>query len=683
MKHTINIALIGNPNVGKTSVFNMLTGLKQKVGNYPGITVEKKVGVFKVNNQLKANIVDLPGSYSINATSKDEQVVLDLLYDQNNEHYPDLIVVVADVENIKRNLLLFTQIKDLGLPTILAVNMADRMGPKGISLDIQSLEAALDTKVVLLSVRENKGFEELKGAIASYKELSKEKIIDIKSIDTAYFEQFAAANPNKDVYQHWLVQDGSSSSEIKKIQHKETVKRYQIINEALNKSYAVNALEASDIRSKMDRVLTHWFFGYAIFFGIMLLIFQSVFDWSSIPMDFIDGLFASLIESLKETLPAGKLTDLITDGVIAGINGVVIFIPQIAILFLFISLLEESGYMSRVVFLMDRIMRPFGLNGKSIVPLISGTACAIPAIMSARNIENWKERLITILITPFTTCSARIPVYVIIISLVVPDKKVFGFIGLQGLTMTGLYILGFFMAIISAWILNKIIKSKQKSYFVVEMPTYRLPLLKNVFYTVVEKTKSFVFGAGKIILPLSVLLWFLGTHGPGDNFTNAEEIITSTYVDQQLSEEDLQDKVASFKLESSYMGLIGKGIEPVVRPLGYDWKIGIAVIASFSAREVFVGTLATIYSVGSHADEEDISLIKDRMMRETFPDGTKVFTLATGVSILLFYAFAMQCISTVAITRKETNSLKWTVIQAVGMTLFAYIVSFVAYQLLK
>lgn len=683
MKHTINIALIGNPNVGKTSVFNMLTGLKQKVGNYPGITVEKKVGVFKVNNQLKANIVDLPGSYSINATSKDEQVVLDLLYDQNNEHYPDLIVVVADVENIKRNLLLFTQIKDLGLPTILAVNMADRMGPNGISLDIQSLEAALDTKVVLLSVRENKGFEELKGAIASYKELSKEKIIDIKSIDTAYFEQFAAANPNKDVYQHWLVQDGSSSSEIKKIQHKETVKRYQIINEALNKSYAVNALEASDIRSKMDRVLTHWFFGYAIFFGIMLLIFQSVFDWSSIPMDFIDGLFASLIESLKETLPAGKLTDLITDGVIAGINGVVIFIPQIAILFLFISLLEESGYMSRVVFLMDRIMRPFGLNGKSIVPLISGTACAIPAIMSARNIENWKERLITILITPFTTCSARIPVYVIIISLVVPDKKVFGFIGLQGLTMTGLYILGFFMAIISAWILNKIIKSKQKSYFVVEMPTYRLPLLKNVFYTVVEKTKSFVFGAGKIILPLSVLLWFLGTHGPGDNFTNAEEIITSTYVDQQLSEEDLQDKVASFKLESSYMGLIGKGIEPVVRPLGYDWKIGIAVIASFSAREVFVGTLATIYSVGSHADEEDISLIKDRMMRETFPDGTKVFTLATGVSILLFYAFAMQCISTVAITRKETNSLKWTVIQAVGMTLFAYIVSFVAYQLLK
>ncbi|MBQ0117943.1 MAG: ferrous iron transport protein B [Flavobacterium sp.] len=683
MKHTINIALIGNPNVGKTSVFNMLTGLKQKVGNYPGITVEKKVGVFKVNNQLKANILDLPGSYSINATSKDEQVVLDLLFDQNNEHYPDVVLVVADVENIKRNLLLFTQIKDLGLPTILAVNMADRMGPKGISLDIQSLEAALDTKVVLLSVRENKGFEELKGAIASYKELSKEKIIDIKSIDTAHFEQFAAANPNKDVYQHWLVQDGSSSSEIKKIQHKETVKRYQIINEALNKSYAVNALEASDIRSKMDRVLTHWFFGYAIFFGIMLLIFQSVFDWSSIPMDFIDGLFASLIESLKETLPAGKLTDLITDGVIAGINGVVIFIPQIAILFLFISLLEESGYMSRVVFLMDRIMRPFGLNGKSIVPLISGTACAIPAIMSARNIENWKERLITILITPFTTCSARIPVYVIIISLVVPDKKVFGFIGLQGLTMTGLYILGFFMAIISAWILNKIIKSKQKSYFVVEMPTYRLPLLKNVFYTVVEKTKSFVFGAGKIILPLSVLLWFLGTHGPGDNFTNAEEIITSTYVDQQLSEEDLQDKVASFKLESSYMGLIGKSIEPVVRPLGYDWKIGIAVIASFSAREVFVGTLATIYSVGSHADEEDISLIKDRMMRETFPDGTKVFTLATGVSILLFYAFAMQCISTVAITRKETNSLKWTVIQAVGMTLFAYIVSFVAYQLLK
>nr|WP_317630816.1 ferrous iron transport protein B [uncultured Flavobacterium sp.] len=680
MTTPIKVALIGNPNVGKTSVFNALTGLNQKVGNYPGITVDKKTGICKIDDETKAEIIDLPGTYSINPTSLDEEVALKLLVETNHSDKPDVVVLVAEVENLKRNLLLFSQVKDLGFPTILAINMADRMTANGITIDVEALEKKFDTKIVLISAKGNTGTNDLKQAIKNYKSLATNSVFDITSIAT---EEHKITD-----YSHWLLQTIENDkkevpdSKIKKLQHLETVKRYQIINEFLKNNYKKDSSTATGLRYKLDAILTHKVWGYVIFFGIMLLVFQSIFEWSSIPMDFIDETFATFNDWLKNTLPAGKLTDLITDGLIAGINGVVIFIPQIAILFLFISILEESGYMSRVVFLMDRIMRPFGLNGKSIVPLISGTACAIPAIMSARNIENNKERLITMLITPFTTCSARIPVYVIIISLVIPDTKAFGFLTWQSLVMTAMYLLGFLAAILSGWILSKFIKSDRKSYFISEMPEYRAPIFKNVAYNVWDKTKAFVFGAGKIILPLSVLLWFLGTHGT-TSFDNAEQIITTQYASQNLSEDIMADKIAAFQLENSYMGHIGKVIEPIVTPLGYDWKIGIAVLTSFSAREVFVGTLATIYNIGSHAKDEDFTLILDVMRNEVRADGTPVFTLATGVSILLFYAFAMQCISTIAITRKETNSLKWTIYQAVGMTVFAYIVSFLAYQILK
>lgn len=680
MTTPIKVALIGNPNVGKTSVFNALTGLNQKVGNYPGITVDKKTGICKIDDETKAEIIDLPGTYSINPTSLDEEVALKLLVETNHSDKPDVVVLVAEVENLKRNLLLFSQVKDLGFPTILAINMADRMTANGITIDVEALEKKFDTKIVLISAKGNTGTNDLRQAIKNYKSLATNSVFDITSIAT---EEHKITD-----YSHWLLQTIENDkkevpdSKIKKLQHLETVKRYQIINEFLKNNYKKDSSTATGLRYKLDAILTHKVWGYVIFFGIMLLVFQSIFEWSSIPMDFIDETFATFNDWLKNTLPAGKLTDLITDGLIAGINGVVIFIPQIAILFLFISILEESGYMSRVVFLMDRIMRPFGLNGKSIVPLISGTACAIPAIMSARNIENNKERLITMLITPFTTCSARIPVYVIIISLVIPDTKAFGFFTWQSLVMTAMYLLGFLAAILSGWILSKFIKSDRKSYFISEMPEYRAPIFKNVAYNVWDKTKAFVFGAGKIILPLSVLLWFLGTHGT-TSFDNAEQIITTQYASQNLSEDIIADKIAAFQLENSYMGHIGKVIEPIVTPLGYDWKIGIAVLTSFSAREVFVGTLATIYNIGSHAKDEDFTLILDVMRNEVRADGTPVFTLATGVSILLFYAFAMQCISTIAITRKETNSLKWTIYQAVGMTVFAYIVSFLAYQILK
>jgi len=698
-ENPIKVALIGNPNVGKTSVFNQLTGLNQQVGNYPGITVEKKQGVCKLNENTRARIIDLPGTYSLNASSIDENVVIELLLNKNDEDFPDVAVVVTEVENLKRNLLLFTQIKDLEIPTILVINMADRMELKGIELDIPALEKELKTKIALISSRKNIGIDYLKELILNYDTLSTEPCLHASSIDTDYFNNLRRAFPNQLLYKLWLVitQDVNflnlerneikssftkSHADLKRLQQKETIKRYQFINDTLKISQKIDVSKASDIRAKIDRVLTHKIFGYVIFFGILMLLFQFLFDWSSIPMDYIDETFANFSSLAKQHLPAGEFTNLISEGLIPGIGGIVIFIPQIAFLFLFISVLEESGYMSRVVFLMDKIMRKFGLSGKSIVPLISGTACAIPAIMSARNIENWKERLITILVTPFTTCSARLPVYAILISLIIPEKRIFGFLSLQGLTLMALYLLGFGMAVFSAFLLNKYLKLSCKSYFVVEMPSYKIPMLKNVGLNVLEKTKAFVTGAGKIILALSVILWYLGSHGLSDDFNNAQAIITEQNKNKTITTESFEDQVNSFKLENSYIGYMGKAIEPAIRPLGYDWKIGIAVVSSFAAREVFVGTLATIYSVGSHSEEE--TTIKNRMAAEVQPEtGKKIFNFATGISLLLFYAFAMQCISTLAIVKKETNSWKWPIIQLVFMSGFAYITALIAYQLLK
>jgi len=730
MSKQINVALIGNPNTGKTSVFNQLTGLNQKVGNYPGITVEKKEGICKLPRGVKAHILDLPGTYSLNTTSLDESVAVELLLNKNDKDHPDVAIVVSDVENLKRNLLLFTQIKDLKIPTILVINMADRMDRKGITIDIDLLEQKLNSKIALVSTRKETGIDRLKELIADYKNLKKTQNVDISIIAPDYFEQLKEAFPKEDIYKLWLVitqdvnfmplkktlfKDTSSfstksKSELKRLQQKETILRYQFINGILKETYKVDVNAAKGFRATLDKVLTHKVFGYAIFFLILLMIFQAIYGWSEYPMDMIDGFFASATEWVKNTLPPGVFTNLIAEGILAGIGGIVIFIPQIAFLFLFIALLEETGYMSRVVFLMDKIMRPFGLSGKSVVPLISGTACAIPAVMATRTIENWKERLITILVTPFTTCSARLPVYLIIIALVIPEGSFLG-LSYKALTLMLLYLMGFGAAILSAMILNKILQIKSRSFFVVEMPNYKLPLVKNVVYTVLEKTKSFVFGAGKIILAISIVLWFLGSNGFSYEFKNAETIVaqrieekgysanSEVYFENQLEEQEntltnqeealqqqelqkraLSQEIASYKLEHSYMGYMGKAIEPIVRPLGYDWKIGIAVLTSFAAREVFVGTLATIYSVGN--DEEET--IKNRMEAEVDPKTKKpIFNLASGISLLLFYAFAMQCMSTLAVVKRETNSWKWPTGQLVFMSLFAYIVALIAYQILK
>ncbi len=701
-KNDIKVALIGNPNTGKTSLFNQLTGLNQKVGNYPGVTVDKKEGFSKLSSTQNAVITDLPGTYSINPTSIDESIVLKTLLKKDIKESPDVILVVADVENLKRNLLLFSQIKDLEIPTVLAINMVDQMNRKGITIDLSLLKKQLNTEVVLISARKNEGINDVKAAIIRCHVAAKASPlcgIDHK-IDPNYFTKLKEISSNYSLYELWLMVTQNNFpetvtrdekekllafkqdvSKLKKYQHKETIYRYQEINKILKKTYIIDKSKATDLRGKLDKVFTHKIFGYVFFIFLLLVIFQSIFDWASLSMDLIDGTFAEISDFAKSNLPKGVLTDLLAEGIITGIGGVLIFIPQIAILFLFIAVLEETGYMSRVVFLMDKIMRRFGMNGKSIIPLISGTACAIPAIMATRTISSWKERLITILVTPFTTCSARLPVYAILISLIIPDKKIFGFLNLQGFVLLSLYALGFATAVLAAYILHKTLKIKSKSFFVVEMPNYKLPSIKNVFFEVLEKTKSFVLEAGKIILALSIILWFLASNGPS-SFENVEKNTIQNSAYQNLSEKELQQKIASAKLENSYIGILGKTIEPSIKPLGYDWKIGIALITSFAAREVFVGTLATIYSV--EAENENTATIKEKMASEINSEtGGKRFNFSVGMSLLIFYAFAMQCMATLAIVKRETKTWKWPLIQLFGMGLLAYVCSFITYQILS
>ena len=701
-KHEIKVALIGNPNVGKSSIFNLLTGMNQHVGNYPGVTVDKKVGFCKLSQTINARIYDLPGTYSTNPNSMDEKVAISCLLDKDDIDFPDVVVLVADVENLKQNLYLYTQIKDFGIPMILAINMADRMKPRGITIDIPALEAVLHTRIALVSTRQKMGIEELKELIINYKKLPLEKVIDINRIDPTYFKTLKEKFPNEELGKLWMVisqnfevigalrkveiqkEHIKTEAEIKKMQQRETILRYQAINHALKDTYKVTAVGT---RALLDKILLHKVWGYVIFMAILLLIFQMIFYVSEYPKGWIESALGWVGTWIGNVLPEGSLTSLLVDGVIPGLTAVVSFVPQIALLFFFISLLEESGYMSRVVFLMDRIMRPFGLNGKGTIPLISGAACAIPAVMATRTIESWRERLIAILVTPFITCSARLPIYLIMIKLVIPEGNYF-FFNNQAVALFLLYMFGVFMAIFSAWLLSKflVLKNAFQTHFIVEMPTYKVPLARNVLLTVYDKSKAFVLSAGKIIFFMTVLIWFLQTHGLSEKYRNAEvhtEQLASQY---GWDEDEKEHYLLSYRTENSLLGNMGKFVEPVFRPLGYDWKISIAVLGSFAARETFVSTLATIYSLGEVDVEEgeaEQRTVVARLQQEMRPDGTPVFNLATGVSILLFFASAMQCISTFAIVRKETNSWKWAILQWVFMTGFAYLSAFAAYQLLS
>jgi ferrous iron transport protein B len=698
------IALLGNPNSGKSSLFNQLTGLNQKIGNFPGVTVDKRSGTGLLSDGVAAEIIDLPGIYSIYPRSLDEQIVAEVLLNHRSSDTPDKIVVIADATNLKRGLLLLTQIIDIGLPTILALNMMDLVAKAGISYDIKKLSKKLGIPVVPINARNGIGLEELKKTL-SYSLPSPENTVfpiweeaklpvkevrDKIGIDNDYEAYQFLEQPKSLKFltrENQLIIDKIRSDYNffpGKFQGAETIQRYSVIQDLLNEVTLKKAdLSWKNSSTRLDRILTHKVWGYLIFFSVLFLIFQSIFAWAQVPQDFIDAQFSHLKSYLNSVLPAGPLTSLLADGIIPGIGGIIIFVPQIAILFACISILEESGYMARVVFLMDKVMRKFGLNGKSVVPLMSGVACAIPAIMATRTIDNWKERTITILVTPLMSCSARLPVFTILIALIVPDEKALGFFNLQGLALMGLYLLGFAAALASAWIMKFLIRVKERSYLIMELPTYRVPKWSNVGYTIIEKTKAFVLEAGKVILAISIVLWVLASYGPGEHLKNARENVLKQSQNLQLTEQGLEDRIAAYKLEHSYAGIIGKGIEPLIRPLGYDWKIGIALITSFAAREVFVGTMATIYSIGS-VDEDDDATIKTRLRQEINPaTGGPRFTPAVGFSLLIFYTFAMQCMSTLAVVYRETKGWKWPAIQLAYMTALAYLSALLVYQMMS
>ena len=677
------VALVGNPNSGKTSLFNQLTGLNQKVGNFPGVTVDKKTGVSTIDHKTKVNIIDLPGTYSLYAKSSDEKVVTDILTDPQNKDYPDILVVIADASNLKRNLLLLTQSMDLGIPTILVLNMMDLAERMGKGVDLNKLSELLEIPVVAINARRGEGIEQLKNSLLDEIPIRNRAFLDINALVGSEISKSINKSdlPGYTSLLQLIAAGELPEEKSESIQTRETTLRYGKINRVLKEANLIVEQKGTKIRTdKIDQILTHKVWGYIIFVAVLFIIFQAIFSWASWPMDLIDNYVTRLSQWLGQVMPEGVFTNLLKDGVVPGVGGVLIFIPQIALLFAFISLLEESGYMSRVVFLMDKLMRPFGLNGKSVVPLISGVACAIPAIMATRNIENLKERLITIFVTPLVSCSARLPVYTILIALVIPDSKLFGFLNLQGVVLLGLYMAGFLGALLTAWIFNLILKTKERSFLIMELPTYKKPRWKNVGFSIYEKVQAFVFEAGKIIIAISIVLWVLASYGPANQMDLAEDKVIESFNGQAYEQTEYEDKLAAYKLEHSYAAVLGKSIEPLIKPLGYDWKIGIALVTSFAAREVFVGTMATLYSIQSASDNE--ASLKEKMKNEVNPEtGQPVFSLATGLSLMIFYAFAMQCMSTLAVTYRETKGWKWPLLQTVYMSALAYVSALVIYTI--
>jgi ferrous iron transport protein B len=704
-KSKLHIALVGNPNSGKSSLFNCLTGLNQKVGNFPGVTIDKKTGATSLSGTLNAEVIDLPGTYSLYPRRMDEWVSYKVLLNQDKELKADVVVVVADASNLKRNLLFCTQIIDLKVPVVIALTMMDLAKRKGIRIDTAALERELGVPVVAVNPRKNKGILQIKKAIEQtaqrlYQTPARD-FIDNKALSSASVAEVKQHLPQLSDYTaiHYLINhesfdlDNTMQDTIENIERKnnfnptktqaeEILQRYGRIKYIMQQSVSEpDPLQKSLFTEKLDNILLHRRWGYLILLLVLFLLFQSVFWLAQYPMDWIDSGFAHLRQWLSNILPDNKVTDLLTNGVIAGLSGILVFVPQIMILFGLITLLEDTGSMARISFLSDRLMRTVGLNGKSVMPMISGFACAVPAIMSARNIENKKERLLTILVTPLMSCSARLPVYTILIGLVIPKIFLFGFLGLQGLVMMGLYLLGLVMALIVSYVAKWFIKIKEKSFFILELPTYRSPRWKNVLPIMISKARIFVTDAGKVIMVISLILWALSSFSPGNRLQKVTQHYEQLKSQPDADVSKLDKEFHTAKLENSYAGILGKSIEPAIAPLGYDWKIGIALITSFAAREVFVGTMATLYSVGDK--DQGSLLLKEKMKTAVRPDGKPVFNLATGLSLMIFYLFAMQCMSTLAVVKRETRSWKWPVIQLIYMTGLAYLMSLLVYQLFK
>ena len=706
MSHQLHIALVGNPNSGKSSLFNSLTGLNQKVGNFPGVTVDKKTGISNISDTLSAKIIDLPGTYSLYPKRDDEWVAYKVLMDQDPKIKADIIVLVADASNLKRNLLFCSQIIDLKRPVVIALTMMDIAKKNNIQVDVAGLERELGVLVIPVNPRKNKGIALLKRAIIQTSEsihlISEREFINMEPMASEAIGRVQHLFPEVSNYRavHYLInhesftlsddhQEAIENIEVEtkfnptKTQAEEILQRYGKIKTIMKQTVVeTDPLQKALFTQKLDDILLHRTWGYVILLAVLFLLFQSVFVIAQFPMNGIEWTFAEAGKWLGNILPSGWFTDLFINGIIAGLSGIIVFVPQIMILFGLITLLEDTGYMARISFLTDKIMRKAGLNGKSVMPMVSGLACAVPAIMSARSIENKKERLLTIMCTPLMSCSARLPVYTVLIALVIPHKMYFGFVSLQGMVMMLMYFLGTFMALLAAFVMKWFIKSKEKSFFILELPAYRGPRWKNILSTMIERAKIFVVQAGKVIMVISLLLWILSTYGPKEKMKD----VTTKYaamVAQNPSQANEYHKLESTEhLENSYAGMLGKTIEPLIHPLGYDWKIGIALITSFAAREVFVGTMATLYSVGDNTDENSETL-RQKMNAATWPDGAKVYTLAAGLSLLVFYALAMQCMSTLAVVKRETHTWKWPLIMLFYMTGLAYIMSFITFHLFK
>lgn len=699
----LNIALVGNPNSGKSTIFNQLTGLRQKTGNFPGVTVDVKEGRIHLSGGKEARLTDLPGTYSLYPTASDEKIVAATLANPQDPHFPDAIIYVADATHLEKHLLLLTQLMDLKIPVMLALNMSDMADTIGIRVNAGKLSERLGIPVVSVSGRTGANISKLLGEAEKLFNIGSPShpkgfypLTDVeKQIAEAVCLNLGLTNTYQALliahHHEWLPfltpQQRSTIAAILsdknfvilRAQVDETLDRYDRFTPIVQDAVQHPPQFPSTTTDRIDEVLTHRWWGPLLFFVVMLLIFQAIYDWSTVPMDLIEAFFSETNVWLKANLPAHWTTDLLTDGILAGLSGILVFIPQIAILFFLVTVLEEVGYMARVVFMFDKTMRRFGMNGRSVVSLISGGACAVPAIMSSRTIGNWQERLITTMVTPFISCSARLPVYAVLIGLAVPAKRVFGFFSWQSLTFGSMYALGVLAALASGFVMKKVMRTREISYLAIELPVYRMPHWKNLWLTVWEKVSAFVIGAGKIILIISIVLWAMARFGPGEAMQAAAEKAQTVATAQQLDETAAADLVAAYQLEASYAGYLGKLIEPAIRPLGYDWKIGIALITSFAAREVFVGTMSTIYSIGS---AEDDRMLRQKMKAATFDESDlPVYTLATALSLLVFYALAMQCMSTLAVVRRETGSWKWAILQFTYMSTLAYLLAWLVYNL--
>jgi ferrous iron transport protein B len=704
VNHELSVALVGNPNSGKTSLFNALTGLNYKVSNFPGTTVEKKTGLSRLPENRVAQIIDLPGTYSLYPKSADELVTYELLRNKSETNFPDLVLFIADASNLKRNLLLLSQVADLGVPVILALNMVDLAERRGIFYDENILSETLNIPVISINARKRTGVREIKKLLLDEHQRNTVKFFKLDFLDHQFLDEVSEITDKKNHYAalqyainvaHFTTAKSKQIRQLfehhhfdaKAFQEKEILERYHIIDNAVRISRRQK--QGSFTRSftqKADKILTHRFAGLFIFLGLMFLVFQAIFSWSSYPMGWVENGFLWLSQIVERSLPGGVLNDMLVHGILAGLSGVMVFLPQIIILFAFIAILEDVGYMARVGFIMDRIMRPFGMNGKSIVPLVSGMACAVPSIMASRSIENKKERLITILVTPLMSCSARLPVYTLLISMLIPDDARWGPFNLKGIVLMLMYVIGFSAALFSAFLFKFFVKAETKNFFLMELPGYKLPVLQNILITLYDKGKAFVWGAGKIIVAVSVILWALASFGPRERMHAIDQkyLELAMKPDATQTAEELLSQKGSEKLQASYAGEFGKWIEPAIRPLGFDWKIGIALLTSLAAREVFVGTMSTIYSVGGNGNIENLSSIQHKMSVERDKDtGKPVYSTATVLSLLLFYAFALQCMSTVSVVRTETKSWKWPVVQFVYMTALAYFSCLVVYHVLS